>query len=487
MKSRTKYGIAAAGLVLIGLVVGLVLSSTFGINTKGYGQEYTVPQKAVQTLMSISDATADVAAAVKPSVVNISTVSVVKLPHVENPFFNQPFFKHFFGTPFFPQLPQEQKEESLGSGVIVSPDGYILTNNHVIKGAQKITVTIGQNSYKGKVIGADAKTDLAVVKIEAHGLPAVKWGNSDKLRVGDTVLAIGSPFGLTRTVTSGIVSAVGRANVGIEAYENFIQTDAAINPGNSGGALVNAKGELIGINTAIFSTTGGYEGIGFAIPSNMARTVMDELIKTGHVTRGWLGIWIQPVNAALEKQFGLKNGKGALVADFTQGSPAAKAGVERGDFIVEYNGKAVQSPNDLRNMVANTKPGTVVPITVLRQGKRVTLQVKIGEQPSKLTQVQKPSVQNALSGVDVQDLTPAVRQNEGIPARIEGVVVTQVAEGSPAQGVLGQGDVIMQLNHKTITNVEQYLAEARTIGKSQTALLLVYRQGQVFYLTISTQ
>ncbi|MDA8387731.1 MAG: DegQ family serine endoprotease [Nitrospiraceae bacterium] len=487
MKSRTKYGIAAAGFVLIGLVVGLVLSSTIGINTKGYGQEYKISKKAVQTLTAISDAMADVAAAVKPSVVNISTVSIVKTPGIENPLFNQPFFKHFFGTPLFPQLPSEQRQMSLGSGVIVDPNGIILTNDHVVKGAQKITVTIGQNSYKGKVIGADAKTDLAVVRINAHGLPAIKWGDSDKLRAGDTVMAIGSPFGLTRTVTSGIVSAVGRANVGIAAYEDFIQTDAAINPGNSGGALVNARGELVGINTAIFSTTGGYEGIGFAIPSNMARTVMEELIKTGHVTRGWLGVWIQPVSAELQKQFGLKNGKGALVADFTQGSPAQKAGMERGDFIVEYNGKAVQDPNELRNMVANTRPGAVVPMTVIRQGRRVTLQVKIGEQPKEVAQVQKPSMENALSGVNVQDLTPALRQTLGIPARIKGVVVTQVAEGSPAQDVLEQGDVIMELNHGKITNMAEYLAQARGIGKNQSVLLLVYRQGQVFYVTISTQ
>ena len=487
MKSRTKYGIAAAGLVLMGLVVGLVLSSTFGINTKGYGQEYKVSGKAVRTLMSISDAMADVAAAVKPSVVNISTVSIVKTPGVANPFFNQPFFRHFFGTPFFPQLPREQRQMSLGSGVIVDPNGIILTNNHVVKGAQKITVSIGRNSYKGKVIGADSKTDLAVVRINAHGLPAIKWGNSDKLRAGDTVLAIGSPFGLTRTVTSGIVSAVGRANVGIAAYEDFIQTDAAINPGNSGGALVNAKGELVGINTAIFSTTGGYEGIGFAIPSNMARTVMEELIKTGHVTRGWLGVWIQPVNEGLQKQFGLKNGRGALVADFTQGSPAAKAGMERGDFIVEYNGKRVEDPNELRNMVANTKPGAVVPITVIRQGKQVTLRVEVGEQPKKLAQVQKPALENALSGVNVQDLTPAVRQGTGIPERIKGVIVTNVAEGSPAQDVLESGDIIMELNHRKITNVEQYLAQARVLGKNQSVLLLVYRQGQVFYVTISMQ
>ena len=487
MKSRTKYYIASAGLIFIGLVVGLVLSSTIGINTKGYSQEYKISDQAVQTLTKMSDAMAELAAAVKPSVVNISTVSIVKSPAVTSPFFNDPFFRQFFGNQF-QEMPREQRQMSLGSGVIVDPNGIILTNNHVVKGAQKITVTIGENSYTGKVIGADAKTDLAVVKIKATRLPAIKWGDSDKLRAGDTVLAIGSPFGLTQTVTSGIVSAVGRANVGIAAYENFIQTDAAINPGNSGGALVNARGELVGINTAIFSTTGGYEGIGFAIPSDMAKVVMNELIKTGRVIRGWLGVWIQPVNAELQKQFGLKSEKGALVADFTEGSPAQKAGMERGDFIVKYNGKDVSDPNELRNMVANTQPGAMVPITVIREGKQITLRVKIEEQPKGgAAKAAKPALENALSGVDVQDITPSVRGAMNLPARIKGVVVTQVAEDSPAQGVLDRGDVIMEVDHKKVTNVKQYLEEAGKIGKSQSVLMLIYRQGQVFYLTLSTE
>ncbi len=485
MKSKTKYVIAATSLIMMGLVVGLVLSSTLHISTDGYSQEYKVPDKAVRTLTQVSNAMADVAAAVKPSVVNISTVSIVKTKGIQNPFFNDPFFRQFFGNQF--QQPQEQKQMSLGSGVIVDPNGIILTNNHVVKGAQKITVTINQTKYRGKVIGADAKTDLAVVKINATGLPAIKWGDSDKLRAGDTVLAIGSPFGLTQTVTSGIVSAVGRANVGIATYEDFIQTDAAINPGNSGGALVNAKGHLVGINTAIFSTTGGYEGIGFAIPSDMAKVVMNDLIKTGRVIRGWLGVWIQPVNAELQKQFGLKNKEGALVSDFVEGSPARKAGMERGDFIVEYNGKKITDPNQLRNMVANTAPGTNVPVTVIRSGKKVTLTVRIEEQPKTTAKAEAPSLQNALSGVDVQDITPSVRNELNLPARIKGVVVSQVAEESPASEVLTAGDVIMEVNHVKVTNVKTYLSEARKIGKRQSVLLLVWRRGQVFYATVSIQ
>ncbi len=485
MKSKTKYVIAATSLIIMGLIAGLVLSSTLNINTNVYSQEYKVPEQAVKTLTQVSDAMADLAAVVKPSVVNISTVSIVKTKGVENPFFNDPFFRQFFGNQF--QQPQERKQLSLGSGVIVDPNGIILTNNHVVKGAQRITVTINQNTYKGKVIGADAKTDLAVVKINATGLPAIKWGDSDKLRAGDTVLAIGSPFGLTQTVTSGIVSAVGRANVGIAAYEDFIQTDAAINPGNSGGALVNARGELVGINTAIFSTTGGYEGIGFAIPSDMAKVVMNDLIKTGRVIRGWLGVWIQPVNSDLQKQFGLKNKQGALVSDFVEGSPARKAGMERGDFIVEYNGKKVTDPNELRNMVANTAPGTSVPITVIRSGQRVTLSVKITEQPKETAKAEAPVLENALSGVDVQDITPGVRSELSLPARIKGVVVTRVAEESPSSDVLNAGDVIMEINHVKVNNVKAYLSQARKITKGKSALLLVWRRGSVFYVTVSMQ
>ncbi len=485
MKSKTKYIIAATSLIIMGLIAGLVLSSTLGINTNGYSQEYKVPDKAVQTLTQVSDAMADLAAAVKPSIVNISTVSVVKTKGFQNPFFNDPFFKQFFGNQL--QQPREQKQMSLGSGVIVDPNGIILTNNHVVKGAQKITVTINQNTYKGKVIGSDAKTDLAVVKIQATGLPAIRWGDSDKLRAGDTVLAIGSPFGLTQTVTSGIVSAVGRANVGIAAYEDFIQTDAAINPGNSGGALVNAKGELVGINTAIFSTTGGYEGIGFAIPSDMAKVVMNELIKTGRVIRGWLGVWIQPVNTELQKQFGLKSKQGALVSDFVEGSPAQKAGMERGDFIVKYNGKKVTDPNHLRNMVANTAPGAAVPITVIRAGKQVTLTVKILEQPRETAKAETPALQNALSGVDVQDITPSLRNELSLPARVKGVVVSRVAEESPANGVLSAGDVIMEIDHVKIKNVKDYLSEAGKIRKGQSVLLLVWRHGTVFYVPVSMQ
>jgi len=270
-----------------------------------------------------------------PTVVNISTTRVVKSPGGEplTPFFNDPFFKDFFGDEFFRQfrIPKERREQSLGSGVIVTQDGYIVTNNHVIEKATEIKVVLSdKKEFKGKVIGVDPKTDIAVIKIDSKELPTIPWGDSDKLQVGEYVLAVGNPFGLTNTVTMGIISAVGRANVGVAEYEDFIQTDAAINPGNSGGALVNIKGELIGINTAIFSRSGGYQGIGFAVPANMVKTVMESLVKEGKVIRGWLGVSIQDITPDLAKQFGIKDLKGALVGDVVEGSPAHKAGIKRG-------------------------------------------------------------------------------------------------------------------------------------------------------------
>ncbi|MDA8169306.1 MAG: DegQ family serine endoprotease [Nitrospiraceae bacterium] len=487
MKSRTKVYLAAAGLIAIGIFVGLILSSSFEIATKGYA-DYKISDKSIETLTRISDAMAELSQAVEPTVVNISTTRTIKTPGVRNPFFNDPFFKKFFGDGGgFGEEPHERKAMSLGSGVIVDPNGYILTNNHVIKGAEEIKVTLADKRvFKGKIIGADAKTDLAVVKIDAKNLPAIKWGNSDKLRTGDMIIAIGSPYGLNQTVTSGIVSAVGRANVGIADYEDFIQTDASINPGNSGGPLVNARGELVGINTAIFSTTGGYQGIGFAIPSNMAQVVMESLIKHGKVIRGWLGIWIQPLSPELAKKFGLKSEKGALVSDIVEGGPADKAGIKRGDFITEFNGKKIDDPTQLRNMVADTPPGREVPVKLIRNGQEISLNVKIAEQSEEESAL-KPQVENALAGVNVQDITPSLRQNMRLPQRIQGVIITSIAEDSPAQDVLQSEDIIMEVNRTKVKNVNDYLKVVSGIKPDESILLLVYRQGQTFYLTLSSK
>ncbi|MEW6585754.1 MAG: Do family serine endopeptidase, partial [Nitrospirota bacterium] len=324
-----------------------------------YAEQPKISQQSIDALTKVGQATAEIAEAVKPAVVNISTTRTVKIQEGISPFLEDPFFRRFFGDQF--RMPKERKSASLGSGVIVDPKGYILTANHVIQGAEEIKVTLSdKREFKGTVVGADAMTDIGIVKIDAGSLPTIQWGDSDKLRVGETVLAIGSPYGLSQTVTMGIVSAVGRANVGIADYEDFIQTDAAINPGNSGGALVNVRGELVGINSAIFSTSGGYQGIGFAIPTSMAKDVMDKLIRQGKIVRGWLGVTIQALTPELAKQFNLTEEKGVLIGDVMEGSPAEKAGLQRGDVVIEFEGKKIEEPYQLRNMVSNISPGQVI-------------------------------------------------------------------------------------------------------------------------------
>jgi serine protease Do len=448
-----------------------------------------IPEESVDILTRTGQAMADVAEAVKPAVVNISSTRTERIEESPlAPFLKDPYFKRFFGDMFRePYLPRKRKAVSLGSGVIVSPDGYILTNHHVIKNADKIKVILSDHrEFDGKVIGTDPKTDLAVIKIEAQDLPTISWGDSDSLRVGEIVIAIGNPYRLGHTVTMGIVSAVGRANVGIADYEDFIQTDAAINPGNSGGALVNARGELVGINTAIFSTTGGYQGIGFAIPSNMARRVMKSLIEKGRVIRGWLGVSIQPITPELARQFHLEEERGSLVADVFEGSPAEKGGIMRGDVIIEYDGKRVDEPYYLRNMVASTPPGTEVEIKVIRDGRIETLWVTIGELPSEAREERGAGMyENALRGVSVQELTPELYKEMGIPERIRGVIISDIEPDSPAATRLRKDDVILEINRKAISSVEEYEAVVSKIKKDEDILLLIYRNGSTLFVTVS--
>lgn len=435
--------------------------------------------------------------AVTPSVVNISTTRVVKSTELEelNPRFDDPMFRRFFGDEFFRRfgIPKERRQSSLGSGVLVDSEGYIVTNHHVIDEADEIKVVLSdKREFTGKVIGKDPKTDLAVIKIEGKNLPIVNWGNSDKLEVGEFVLAIGNPFGLNQTVTMGIVSAVGRASVGIAEYEDFIQTDAAINPGNSGGALVNVRGELIGINTAIFSRSGGYMGIGFAVPANMVRSVMDSLIKSGKVVRGWLGVSIQGVTQDLAKNFGLREAKGALVSEVLPGSPAAKSGLKGGDVIVEYDGKEVEDQTALRNMVAQTSVGKNVPVKVLRDKKAQTINVKIGEQPKDLASLgQEPApapgqgADTALAGVEVRSLTPEIAERFGLPAEASGVVITEINPESKAAGAgLRPGDVITEINRQSVKSLEDYRRIVGKLGKEENPLLLVNRRGGKFFIVV---
>jgi serine protease Do len=339
-------------------------------------------------------------------------------------------------------------------------------------------------------VGTDPKSDIAIVKINAKDLPVITWGDSDKLEIGEYVLAIGNPFGLNQTVTQGIVSAVGRANVGIADYEDFIQTDAAINPGNSGGALVNARGQLVGINTAIFSRSGGYMGIGFAVPSNMTRAVMDSLIKTGKVVRGWLGVSIQEVTPDLAKQFGMKEARGALVNEVIPDSPAAAAGIQGGDIIIAFNGKAVDSPSTLRNTVAQTLVGKSVKVDVLREKKSVTVDVKISEQPKDIAQAEGETSQGdgkdtALAGVEVRNLTPDIARQLGLPPGTMGVVIAGVEQGSAAEEAgLQEGDVIMQINRQPVRNIGDFKRLAGKLSKKDSSLFLINRQGRKLFIAI---
>ena len=482
--SRTLHISFLSVVVTLSLALGI---SQIGLRTSSaYAESPQISKDAVDLLTKTGDAMAEVAAAVKPAIVNISTTRTVKVAGGGNPFSGDPFFRHFFGDQFGKQQPREHKSGALGSGVVVSPDGFIITNYHVVKDADEIKVTIAdKGEFTGKVVGSDPKTEISIVKIEAKGLVTLPWGDSDRLRVGDLVLAVGNPFGLNQTVTMGIVSATGRANVGIADYEDFIQTDAAINPGNSGGALVNARGELVGINTAIYSTTGGYQGIGFAIPSNMVKAIMNSLIKHGKVIRGWLGVSIQKITPDLAKQFDLKSENGALVSDVVDNSPAQKAGLRRGDVILEYDGKKIDEPYQLRMMVANTSPGEEHTLTVLRENETVMLKVTIGELPAEMQQAQMGEYENALRGVSVQDMTPEIAKKLNIPGRISGVIVSDIAEDSPAAGVLMQGDVIQEVNRKKITGSKDYLDVVEKIGKGDNVLLLVYRGGSSVFITIS--
>ncbi|MDA8078738.1 MAG: DegQ family serine endoprotease [Nitrospiraceae bacterium] len=443
-----------------------------------------VPRQIVET----SKAFTEIAGAVSPAVVNISTTKVVRRD--ASPLFDDPFFDFF--NPFRDfKAPKKWKEQSLGSGVIVSPDGYIITNNHVIEQADEIRIILfDKRSFKARIVGADPKTDVALVKIDAGSLPTVRWGDSDKLQVGEFVLAIGNPFGLSHTVTMGIISAVGRANVGIADYEDFIQTDAAINPGNSGGPLVNIRGELIGINTAIFSKSGGYQGIGFAVPSNMVRLVMEQLQQKGKVTRGWLGVTIQEVTPELAQKFGIRNAKGALVGDITKGSPAEKAGLRRGDVIIEFNGKKITDPGHLRNMVSQAKAGSEISLLILRGDKELRIPVVISELPKDIAESApgvspEESPSEVLSGLSVMELTKEIARQLGLRKDEKGVVVARVEPGSGSdEAGIRKGDIIQEIDRKKIEGLNDYSRIVSAIKPGDTVLLFINRGGRKFYVTL---
>ena len=429
-----------------------------------------------------------------PAVVNISSSKMVKTSMGQGGGqFDDPFFRQFFGDRA-PQAPREQREHSLGSGVVVSSDGYILTNSHVVDGATDIKVSFtDHHELSAKIIGNDKQTDVAVIKVDAKDLPVLPLSDSSRVEVGDVVLAIGNPLGLGQTVTMGIVSATGRAGLGIEQYEDFIQTDAAINPGNSGGALINTRGELIGINTAILSGSGGNQGIGFAIPVNLAKNIREQLEKNGKVTRGFIGIMPQEITPDMAKAFNLpENQRGIAIASVSPGTPASKAGLQTGDVITALNGKPTEDVNNFRLQVASFSPGTKITLSVLRDGHKqdvdLTLAVNLERGPRRSEDneegANRGGQKTPLDGVQVDELTAQVRQQLKLPVTAKGVVVTEVDEASQAARVgLQQGDVIEQVNRKPVSNPDEFEHAVEQSGSKPT-LLLVNRGGASRFVVV---
>jgi serine protease Do len=434
---------------------------------------------------------------VSPGVVKVVTLTKAQhtsmngTPDMDDMF--RRFFGEQFGNQFEGHMPRRfeshPRQEGLGSGVIVTADGYILTNNHVVDGADEVKVTLQDGrEFTAKVVGRDPKSDVAVIKIEGKDLPAVPMADSDKIEVGDVVLAVGNPFGIGQTVTSGIVSAKDRGNMGLEDYEDFIQTDAAINPGNSGGALVDVDGRLIGINTAILSRSGGNQGIGFAIPVNLARQVMTDLVKDGHVTRGYLGVRIQEVTPALAKEFNLDQATGALVSDVTPESPAERAGLKSGDVILDFNGKKVSDSRHLQLAVASTPPGERVPVKILRNGNPKTIEVTVREMPgtenlTKASDSESPDT-GTLNGVGVADLDHQARQQLNLPSNVHGVVITEVKpDSAAAEAGLRAGDVIEEINRHSVNSAEEAV-QMTEHPKDKITLLRVWRDGASRYVVV---
>src|ERR1700682_816673 len=488
MRFSRKYQAAALAIALTGAVGGYAVARTnVGAST---GHVHASLKLADPSEGPSKLGFAPVVKEVLPSVVNISSSKVVRTPNqFAEGMPDDPLFRQFFGRQFGrgPAVPEKPTEQSLGSAVIGSPEGYILTNNHVVDGATDVKVTLSdRRELKAKIIGTDPKTDVAVLKLEGSNFPAITLGDSSKVQVGDYALAIGDPFGVGETVTMGIVSAKGRGNLGIEDYEDFIQTDAPINPGNSGGALVNDRGELVGINTAILSHgSGGNQGIGFAIPMNLPRQVLSELVDHRMVTRGYRGFVGRLISPAMARALGQSEPKGALVGDFSANGPAQAGGVERGDIIVELNGKSVNDANEMRNTVSMMQPGETVRVKISRNGSMRDLAVKLGELPASKEEARNQdegASKEALEGVSVENLDADTAKELGLPASTKGVVVTGVDPSSPkADSGLRKGDVIQEVNHRPVRNVAEFEQAMHKAGKEE-ALLLVNRGGTTLFI-----
>jgi serine protease Do len=456
-------------------------------------------QEAAPTQPGVITTFAPIVEKVAPSVVTVFTTQTVSRTQSSFPF-SDDALRQFFGG----ELPQQQGKQTLqglGSGVIVSPDGYILTANHVVSGAEEIMVGLGTSlrKYKAKKVGTDPGTDVALLKIDEKNLPAMTFADSDKAHAGDIVLAVGNPFGLRQTVTMGIISAVGRGGMGIVDYENFIQTDAAINMGNSGGALVDIKGQLLGINTAIFTRSGGNQGIGFAVPDNLAREVMQSLREKGRVVRGYIGASVQPLTPELADAMKLKGQpSGALVAEVVPKSPSEKAGLKTGDVITAVNGKKITDARELRLMIGSMAPGTKVQIEINREGQTKTFDVQLAEMPAGTIaeggpeaspeESAQPEKTTVFGGIAVADITDDVRTALNLSKDVQGAVIAEVDADSPAgKAGLREGDVIQEVNKQPIKNAKDLVAVSKNLKANQKILLRVYSQGRSGYVALESR
>lgn len=512
--NRLFLGVVVVGVLLLGALFGSVATARgwtpFGSGDGGKVPVYLAADQRVTQPLNLNTGFSAVAKAVTPAVVTVKTQSRARAQRA--PFFMDPF-RDFFGQPdqdeeltprrrSTPQQPTPQNPQGrgrlqpsgVGSGVIVSPDGYILTNNHVVEDAEKVTVELNdKRSFVAKVVGTDPPSDVAVLKIDMSGLPTLPFGDSNQVEVGDVVLAVGNPLNVGQTVTMGIISAKSRSTGigGQTSYEDFLQTDASINRGNSGGALVNLRGELIGIPSQILSGTGGNIGIGFAIPSAMARSVMDQLVRAGKVRRGMLGVRVRSLDADLAEQFGFKGTKGALVEVVEPGQPADQAGVKRGDIITEFQGQRIDDNSQLRNLASQTTPGSTVKFKVWRDGQERELSAKLAEMDlAKVAEREEPDVPGGgaaggiLSGIKVDNLTPDLTRRLNLPETATGVVITQVdPESNAAAAGLRQGEVIEEIARQRVTNVNEFTAALAQSGK-KSVLLSVRSAAGIRYVVV---
>ncbi len=495
--SKTKRWFAA-GLIFIGIVVGIIFASNFNWTTKGLASRNNnpvilgsqqSPSEDVLRLQNTGKAFTAVSKAVLPTVVSISTSRIIKRSPADNQFF-APLFKNFFGKEFKLPQPETQRLKALGSGVIVSKEGYILTNNHVIKDADDIKVILyDKRTFEAKLVGTDPLTEVAVIKIKGENLPVARLGNSDELEVGEWVLAIGNPLGLFSTVTAGIVSAKGRSfgiirdnnldqSKGSYAIENFIQTDAAINPGNSGGALVNLKAEVVGINTAIATTTGYYEGYGFAIPINLAKKIMSDLIQHGYVVRAWLGIAMRSVGEPIAERFKLDKPRGVFIEQVLDGSPAQKAGLKALDIILKVDRKEVNQSNEVQNAVVLKNPGDMITLTILRDGVEKNIRVKLGRRKTE-NKGNKLASGETISklGLKVQNLTDEIRSSLGAYDNDKGIIVTEVKPYSVAADAgIQRYDLITRIENYPIRSVSDYRKALRKFKGGEVVIFYLKRQ-----------